>query len=258
MFYYGYDGMTTFTDYGGNTHEVQQDDLAGKLYDLASDVRFAEMYDGRASEAPRDAIPAMTLSEAEQALDALLAKLGIEDAQLVWSYGMDVEHINLLNDERTLEIEGRQGLGSTPAYDMSAVTEEDGGWLLICSATVDGITADRAMLDVSAFVDKSGVSHLNLRQDYVLGDVLDTPETLLTAEQALTKAIEAAGKSWIPEMADNLREAMGAEMIYAPYTAGELKLVPAWRISALDELKDYVFTVDISAVDGALLAAPWM
>ena len=258
IFYAGYDGVTTFKGYDGTSWEVPQDDLAGKLYDMAFDVYFEELYDGRTPEAPREEIPAMTLADAKATLDALLAKMGIEDMELVWSYGMDLAHINSLNDERTAKIVANDGKGSTPAYDLSAVTEEDGGWALKGVTRVGGLKADNAMLDVSAFVDKNGVSHLSLRQNYILGDVTATPEELLSAEQALTKAIDAAGKSWIPEMADSLREAMSAELVYVPQTAKGLTLVPAWRISALDGEKDYVFAVDISAVDGALLDAPWM
>ena len=258
VFYAGHDGVELFTGYDGTSWEVPADDLSGKLYDLAFDAYFAELYDGRAPEAPREEIPAMTLAEAKATLDALLGKLGIEEVQLVWSYGMDAAHIQMLNDERTARIEENGGVGSTPAYDLSAVTEEDGGWALQGAARVGGLQADRAMLDVSAFVDRHGVSHLSLRQDYVLGDVTATPEELLSAEQALTRAIDAAGKSWIPELADSLKEAISAELVYAPQTAKGLTLVPAWRISALDGQKDYVFAVDISAVDGALLDAPWM
>ena len=258
IFYAGHDGVTMFKGYDGTSWEVPQDDLAGKLYDMEFDVYFEELYDGRAPEAAREEIPAMTLADAKATLDALLAKLGIENVELVWSYGMDLAHINSLNDERNAKIAENDGMGSTPAFDLSAVTEEDGGWALQGAARVGGLQADRAMLDVSAFVDRHGVSHLSLRQNYILGEVTATPEELLSAEQALTKAIDAAGKSWIPEMAEQLPEAMSAELVYAPQTAKGLSLVPAWRISALDSQKDYVFTVDISAVDGALLDAPWM
>ncbi len=258
LFYAGHEGTEVFHNYGDYDFEHPGDDLAGKLFALACGVELDERVGRREVEAPRDAIPAMTLDEAKAKLNELLSKLGIENTELTWSYGMDLAHINLLNEQRNAAIAENGGIGFTDPCEFSAVTEEDGGWLLMCSAKINGLKADASLLDVSAFVNKDGVAHLNLRSNYALGEVLETLESLLTAEEALAKAVDAAKQSWLPGMAHVIQTPSDAELIYAPETANGLRLVPTWRFTTpADTSSDFV-TVDVSAVDGIVLWAPWM
>lgn len=259
IFYEGHEGTTAFHAYDGSEYEHPAADLAGKLADLAQTAYYDEREGRREKEPERDAIPALTRAEAKEKLDALLEKLGIEDAVEIWSCGMDAERIRALNAERDAAIAESGGKGFDGPYDLSAVTEDDGGWLLVCGTQIDGAwVADDGLLSVSAFVNKDGVANLTLRSMYALGERLETPETLLTAEEALAKAVGAAQKSWIPEMAAYLANPAGTELLYAPSVSGGLRLVPAWRIRAKDAEDGSVFSVDVSAVDGTVLDAPWM
>lgn len=259
IFYEGHEGTTTFHGYDGSEYEHPANDLAGKLADLARTVYSDERMGRREKEPARDAIPALTRAEAMEMLDALLHKLGIENAAEVWSYGMDAGRIRELGAERDAAIAKSGGEGFDDPYDLSAVTEDDGGWLLVCGMRIGGVCVeDDSLLSVSAFVNRDGVANLSLRSMYAPGEEIETPEALLTAEEALAKAAGAAKKSWIPEMAGYLAHASGAQLLYAPSTTEGLQLVPAWRISAKDTEDGSTFAVDVSAVDGAVLDAPWM
>lgn len=256
VFYERCEGTEVFHGYDGYSAETPAGDTASKLFLLASGVYADETYRGREPEEPLDAIPALTLEEAEEKLQALLGKLGVTGAQVVWSYGMDVERAQRLNAERDAAIEESGGVGYSDPYDLSGLTEEDGGFLLVARASVDGVCADDSVLDATAFVNKDGVARLSLRSEYAVGGEAAAPDKLIAPEEALRFAVAEARKSWLPELGDDLQHAPSVELVYAPKTAGALTLTPAWRITALDEYSD-PFSVDIDAVDGALLKAPW-
>ena len=87
------------------------------------------------------------------------------------------------------------------------------------------------------------------------GEALSTA-TLLPAKDALQDAIDAAKQSWLPELADNIAHAECITLTYS--VKDQAKLLPVWCISATDTVKGSSFDVIVSAIDGAVLNAPWM
>lgn len=262
VFFYAYDGTEEIAfesaeDGRAAVETISRDEIPEYLASLASWEAFEadEGFGYVQAETAAD-LSLVTLAQAEARLEELLEHLGIRDAEAVYVRAVDMDSARALSDRRNAMIEAGEWPNSNP-YDLSGMTGRDEGYALIYKARVGGVPAADEYMEVFAYVTADGIRHLSLRAPFVLGDVERTPEALIPVEDALARAVQEAKKSWIPELADDLTDALRAELIYA--VKDKSRLIPAWRFYARDsENGDCLFSVDISAVDGALLKAPWL
>lgn len=259
IFFYAYDGTEEiiYENEAGSAvvNTVAKDEVPEYLADLAS-WEYFEAEDGwgyAQAEAAAD-LSAVTLAQAKTKLEELTGRLDIRNAEMVYARAMDMESARALSDARNAMIEAGAWLNSNP-YDLSGMTERDEGYVLVYKARIDGVPAEDEYMRIFAYVTVDGIRHLSLYAPFVLGDVTAEPDALISVEDALARAVQEAKKSWIPELADGLTNALCAELIYA--VKDRNRLIPAWRFY-VGNSKEGVFSVDISAVDGALLKAPWM
>ncbi len=252
LWYYAYEGTETF-EYEIQNGEKYVEDLPRnetpqQIFDLLSDVHFRG-----GAENPVPQLATLTLEQAESAAQALLTKLGVEDAVCTWRYGADAAAINALNEARNEQITSGALLNCNPWLDP--FTDQDEGYYLRYAAVIDGIEAGEEYFTASLFVNKDGVRSASITAPFRQGEALSTA-TLLPAKDALQDAIDAAKQSWLPELADNIAHAECITLTYS--VKDQAKLLPAWCISATDTVKGSSFDVIVSAIDGAVLNAPWM
>ena len=252
LWYYAYEGTETFEYEIQNgekyVEELPRNETPQQIFDLLSDVHFRG-----GAENPVPQLATLTLEQAESAAQALLTKLGVEDAVCTWRYGADAAAINALNEARNEQITSGALLNCNPWLDP--FTDQDEGYYLRYAAVIDGIEAGEEYFTASLFVNKDGVRSASITAPFRQGEALSTA-TLLPAKDALQDAIDAAKQSWLPELADNIAHAECITLIYS--VKDQAKLLPAWCISATDTVKGSSFDVIVSAIDGAVLNAPWM
>lgn len=252
LWYYAYEGTETFEYEIQNgekyVEELPRNETPQQIFDLLSDVHFRG-----GAENPVPQLATLTLEQAESAAQALLTKLGVEDAVCTWRYGADAAAINALNEARNEQITSGALLNCNPWLDP--FTDQDEGYYLRYAAVIDGIEAGEEYFTASLFVNKDGVRSASITAPFRQGEALSTA-TLLPAKDALQDAIDAAKQSWLPELADNIAHAECITLTYS--VKDQAKLLPAWRISATDTVKGSSFDVIVSAIDGAVLNAPWM
>ncbi len=252
LWYYAYEGTETFEYEIQNgekyVEELPRNETPQQIFDLLSDVHFRG-----GAENPVPQLATLTLEQAESAAQALLTKLGVEDAVCTWRYGADAAAINALNEARNEQITSGALLNCNPWLDP--FTDQDEGYYLRYAAVIDGIEAGEEYFTASLFVNKDGVRSASITAPFRQGEALSTA-TLLPAKDALQDAIDAAKQSWLPELADNIAHAECITLTYS--VKDQAKLLPAWCISATDTVKGSSFDVIVSAIDGTVLNAPWM
>lgn len=261
VYFYAYDGTEEIAEKAnGETVMIThpRHELGQYLSDLASWEWFKERGDScyMQAEAQQD-LTAISYAQAQEKAGALLAALGLQNAHLVYARAVDMEHAKALSDERNAEILAGKLLNNNPR-DISDMTEADEGYQLAYRAEIGGVPVDEQYMTANAFVSAGGIRSFSLYAPFALGEALGEPQTLISAEEALAKAVSAAKKSWLPELAPQVEKAHRVELIYMP--RDKTKLVPAWRIVAMDGKGDdaWSIAVCVSAVDGKVLDAPWM
>lgn len=260
-YFYAYEGVeeiTYETEKGPQTESIPHEELPEYLCTLASWERFigetVSCYE-RPGEAA--SLAALSLADAKTKLEELLVRLGIADAENTYACAVDKSYAEPLCEKRNAQIAAGELLNNNP-YDLSGMTERDEGYYLVYRATVDGVPVSEEYMEISAFVNADGIRHLSLRAPYKRGEAGKTV-TCISAEDALAAVVQAAGKSWIPELTGWFEKAMRAELAYSVYGAN--KLAPTWHIYALDSKggeDTWVAEAVVSAEDGRVLDAPWM
>ena len=237
--------------------EAPREAVTEYLYGLAMDEYF-KAYEGCAYVEPAsaDALLLLTLPDAQDELTALLGRLGIENAVPLYALAMDAATAHALSDARNAEVAAGRYPGMNP-YDLTGVTERDEGYLLVCRGEVNGVRTDEAFLYVSAYVTVDGVRSLTLSAPFEIDRTEGAAQSLIALEEALARAMCAAQKSWIPELAPSIAIAQSVELIYT--VRDKARLVPAWQVNAFDGTEDdrWPVTVIVSALDGEVLSAPW-
>ena len=115
--------------------------------------------------------------------------------------------------------------------------------------------AQSAFLEAFLFINGEGVRFVSLSAPFARGEAL-AEETLISAADALSRAVAAAKNSWLSDLTAPLRNAQRIELIYA--VREQATLSPAWRIVAKDDAKGGARFEVVVAADGTVLDAPWM
>ncbi len=205
-------------------------------------------------------LSAITLEQATQRVQELLSKLGAEGYEVNYALDMSVEHIRTIGEWETArqnEYYNRRAEGGY--WDYSKATEADEGYYLHLEKRMDGVPVgypDGDLFTVSAFVDGTGVRSFRLYDGYVIGEVYETPERLLTSAEIL----ECFNQGNARREKDGFMQpvATGAKLMYAPLRASNKKdgmaLTPVWYITYdfLDGSKCEGWAW-YSAVDGRLV-----
>ena len=221
----------------------------------ASDLISLLRAGGEAEKADA-ALPNITLTQAQTAAETLLEKLGLQ-MTCTWHYAADAATLTALNDAQNRKIENHE-LPSNNVW-RDPFTAADEGYYLVYEVRVDGVSAERAYAEAYFYVTQDGVRCCAVCAPFLLGES-EGEKTLISAEEALSKAVYASENSRMSSLAPALEKAEKIELIYA--VQDQKLLLPAWRITAADpesaEKDGNDFEVVISAVDGTVLNGPWL
>lgn len=248
------------TVYDGATDWIPARERSVNMEQLALDVYWGYMENPNGGETVREALAFVTLAQAQERVEALLDSLGVVGYACVWALDVDAQTALALNTQRNERIEtGR--LYTTELYDFAGLTERDEGYALVYRARVDGVETCEYYMQLTAFVSGDGLRSFSLSAPYSLGNVIKTPDALLTAQEAASFLPASAKKSRLPDVANKLQNVTQAELIYAlnPKAKGErLQLLPAWKLYFDVTGWSEKAVAYVSAVDGDVLDAPWM
>lgn len=260
--YREYDGTWELTepmleDGSVSTRTIRRESLPYAIAQLGSWATFGfPGMDGKTFDLEKTELPAITLAEAQAQLEALLAKLGMEGYTCVQALDMSLERINYLGDAFNAEIDAGR-MSNSYRHDYSQATEAEAGYYLrYARFGTDGDASSN--FSAVAYVTATGIHCATLRDQYTMGDVYDTPASLVDVQTVLGALPKEMAASRYPEQ---LTQVLRATLTWAPTRAPEgdgMVLTPAWQIAYLttdSQSAGYECWATFSAVDGTLLAA---
>lgn len=265
--------IVTYLEYDGEQWEYLRDNpderngpyrryaFSTAIAKLASSARYYSKYhEGAPSVALEStALSGLTLDEADAQARALLARFGVEGYERTYALDMSVEHMRVLGEYEN-KLHEEYYWQSTGWWDYSEATEADEGYFLIYEKQQHGVDFGLPEGDTfyaSVFVNAHGVREFELFEQYVMGDVYETPDRLLTAEE-LYAAFEA-GNARREKDGIGSPAFTGAQLMYTAVRASNKKdgmvIAPVWYVQYdwLDGTQPCDGWAWYSAVDGKLI-----
>lgn len=200
----------------------------------------------------------ITLDGAKAKLEALLNTLGVEGYTCDYALDMDVARIQSMGATMNQMLQENQYWNS-PIMDYSLVTQEDEGFYLHYT---NGVKTDGDRFDVHAYVTGKGIADLKIRDLYVKGEVVSTPETLVSPESVMQRLGEEIADSRFTDM--KLDHIISIELVYTPARAADktdgMVLTPAWYVVYQDSdgaKHGFDMFAIFNAVDGETLYVPF-
>jgi hypothetical protein len=207
----------------------------------------------------------ITLAEAQAQAEELMEKLGIACNQYICDEALDMslERIQTMGaiwekaiaDGKLLVDDDYQ------PYDYSAIPASEEGYYLHYSPL--GIDSHAAGSRYSAifYVNLRGIVYANIRNQFNRGEIVYTPETLITPDAAIEKLTKEMGRSIFgrnEEINSIQQAALTYEAVRAENKADGMVFVPTWMILYQDTSavrQGYSCCALINAVDGTLIDA---
>ena len=258
IYYVGIEGERQIVYDDGTTQNVPAHERSADVENLAMDVYWGyadDPYDGMPL---RDMLAHVTLADAQANVERMLDRLGIEGYECTWAFSMDTDTILALNAQRNERIASGR-LSTTDVYDFAGLSVQDEGYALIYRARVDGVETSGNFMELRAFVNGHGLRVFSLSAPYALGEIVNMPDSLITLQEAIESMLGSVRKSRHGSEED-MGNVTRAELIYSldPLAKGKkLQLLPAWRLCFPIPRADIEVFAYVSAVDGAVLDAPW-
>ncbi|MBR1711170.1 MAG: DUF4179 domain-containing protein [Clostridia bacterium] len=205
----------------------------------------------------RDHLVSISLEEATQEAEALLAKLGLHGYELAWKLDMSLDRIRTLGEAyNRFWFEG-EGYSNAPRQDYMAATQEDEGYYLVYTPLGVDMVSDGRHL-ITLFVSSRGIVNASIVSAYARGDIAYTPDHLITPGEAVERlyveaaksresitvsAIERVALTYVAVRADNKQEGM----VFSP----------VWQIlfRKAGGSDEYTCWAEFSAIDGTLIDA---
>ncbi|MBE5795184.1 MAG: DUF4179 domain-containing protein [Clostridiales bacterium] len=199
----------------------------------------------------------ITLDQAKAKAEDLLAKLDMNGYTCTTALDMTLERIQTMGNEMNRQIDLGNMFTNNFRYDYSTATVENEGYYLRYHKY--GTEGDVAgLFEATFYVTADGVMEINLRDYYVPGEILTTPEKLMDAEAVAKRLPEEMSKSRFPETLVEIRQ---AELTWMPMRAEKGKdmvMSPVWMLTYVSddgERVGYTGWAAFSAIDGTLVDA---
>ena len=259
VYYVAKEGAAQVAYDDGSTALYPANERAANAHNLAMDVYWGYMDDPLGGVPASEALAHVSLAEARSQVEELLDRLGVTGYECAWAYGANRETIRLLNEQRNARIASGR-LSTDSIYDFSELSEWDEGYALVYRARVDGVEVWASFMELRAFVSGEGVRVFSLSAPYAIGDVVATPDALLSPQEAAAFLPESARRSRISGVEKRMGEVTSASLIYAldpQAREARLRLLPAWALRFPVAGWPEEAVAYVSAVDGEVLDAPW-
>ena len=146
-------------------------------------------------------------------------------------------------------------------YDYRSIPAGEEGYYLRYSPLGVDTSATGGQYSVDLYVNSRGIVYAAVRNLFTRGEIVSTPEKLLTPDAALAGLAEELGRS-LPWFDKHIRSVERIAMVYEAVRADNrtegMVFVPVWMILYRDETAErlnYNCYAFINAVDGTLIDA---
>ena len=260
LFYGEYDG--TF-----NTLAVDNPDAPpqyapwGALSKEAASLASSHLYDMTQEGLPlitqNTQLEKVSLKQAQQQVESLMQKLDMQGYLCDAALDMTAERIQTLAKERQDKIASGKLKTNIPARDVSQITADDEGYYLTYHKPGAAQGSDSsATHSISAFVGPRGIASLTMRDMFIQGDVLRTPDTLVSPESVVDKLPGDIAASRFP---GKVQAIQSVRLTYGPMQdKGNVVFTPLWLVLYQDEdaaRNGFTCWAEYNAVDGSLMNA---
>ena len=227
--------------------------LSQRIASLGSEIYTKGFFmDRQEITLARTELDGLTLADAQAQAEALMDKLGLGGYALCWALDLDIERIrNLGAAYNAFWYEG-EGLTNLPRPDFAQATSEDEGYYLHYTPLgVTDVTDTRH--EINFFVNARGIVYAGIRANFTRGDILSTPERLISPQAAVSRCCEEAAREGT-NIASIRRVALTSVAARAEDRAEGMWFTPAWQLRYTNG-DGYNEWAEINAVDGTLLDA---
>lgn len=268
-----------YTEYEGTFEEAQalterdpeeavysQDALSREIAELAEAAFYRDAYQealfGEMKTPHRDALYRITKKEAMERAEKILLRLGMGDYQCGFCLDMSVDRIREMG--AAMEQAIREGRYLTDddrvlRYDQAKETDE-GYFLYYAPLGLRGVNRGRfAML---LYVTAGGIPYANIRCEYLTGDIVEQPETLVAPDSVLPALARENSQTLSPKLIDRIS---GFALIYTPARANDgsgMLMTPTWHVTFRQRSSEHGVETEgwaeFNAVSGELLDASFL
>ncbi len=207
----------------------------------------------------------ITLADAQAQAEEMMEKLGIACNQYVCDEALDMslERIQTMGAiwEKAI-VDGELLVDDDyQPYDYSAIPASEEGYYLHYSPLGVDASAAGGRYSAAFYVNSRGIVYANIRNWFNRGEIIGTPERLITPDAAIKRLTEELGRSlsrYDKEIKSIQRVALTYEAVRADNKADGMVFAPVWMILYQDPSaarQNYSCYALINAVDGTLIDA---
>lgn len=199
----------------------------------------------------------ISLDQAKAMAETLMQQLGMTGYTCTTALDMSVDRIHEMGALWNEAIDSGAMFTNGYRYDYTTATTADEGYLL--SYHKYGTDGDIAgEFEAGFYVTADGIKSINLRDAYIQGDVVRTPETLVDVQTVVNALPAAIADSRYPEEVTQITRATLTWMPVAAGKGDDMIMTPVWVLSyhtAESQQQGYECWAIFDAIDGTLCDA---
>ena len=214
----------------------------------------------------RKELSGITLAEAQSRAEELIRKLGIDGNEYacVEALDMSLERIQTMGAIWEKAIADGELLTDDcyQSYDYASIPAgEEGYYLRYSPLGIDTFEAGSRRYSVELYINSRGIVYAGIRNPFSRGEVVETPATLMTPDEAIARTAEELGRSLSgsDKVIQSIQQvALTYEAVRAENKSDGMVFVPVWVVLYKDEealRNDTNAYALINAVDGSLIEA---
>lgn len=208
----------------------------------------------------KDQLTYLSLAEAKQIADDMLDKLGLRGYACSYVLDMSAERIRTLGEKyNQFWYESETAMNNSPRMDYSNASADDEGYYLIYA--LNGIhDAEAGQQCITMYIDRGGIAYMSINNFFTMGDVLYTPDSLISPDEAVaTLTVEAAAAHYGKPVLSVHKVSLVYRAVRADDKAEGMVFTPVWYIEYKDAesaANEHDFSWgEINAVNGKLINA---
>ena len=263
-----------------NDHAVLSSAPEALFYDEYLDEPFSESYSGAITRIiwirdwvnhrgefnlEQTALSGITLEDAKKQAEGMITRLGLDCNQYVCYDALDmslerIQTMGAIYEKAIVDGELLTDDDWVP-YDYNAIpVSEEGFYLVYRPALVDS-TDSTHRYELVFFVNSRGVVYAHLRNQFNMGDPVETPEKLIPHEEVIANLNREINRSRYGSDAHTvtiLRVALTYEPVRAAGSLDGMVFVPTWAVIYQDQKaaeQGYDCYALFNAIDGSLIDA---
>ena len=248
-------------------YEFTDDNYTEAPSNIIADRAWVREWNGHIGEFTLDKteLTGITLEEAQSQAEEMIDRLGIGSNQYGCDEALDLslERIQAMGTIWEQAIADGQLLvdDDYEPYDYSSIPVAEEGYYLQYSPLGVDTSPAGGRYGIVFYINSRGIVYASVRNTASMGEVVYTPDTLITPDAAVSKLTEELGKSmsFYDKTIQSIQQvALTYEAVRADNKADGMVFAPVWMILYQDESarkNDYSCYALINAVDGTLIDA---